>query len=124
RAVVAMAILQALFAFIGRSAGKILNAIFGWAVRALFGRTSGTQQALLTGILALAALWPLLLVGVAAPRAGALILAFVPIPESVPEWTIRAVWIALVVVVPAIVGVALANKRPPGTGHKHELGRT
>jgi len=30
-----MAILQAILTLISRSAGKVLNAIFGWAVRAL-----------------------------------------------------------------------------------------
>jgi len=35
-----MAILQALLTLISRSAGKILNAVFGWAVRALFGQPS------------------------------------------------------------------------------------
>jgi len=43
-----MAILQALFAAIGRSAGKVLNTIFGWAVIALFGRTQ-REQTLLSG---------------------------------------------------------------------------
>jgi hypothetical protein len=42
-----MAILQSLLALISRSAGKILNAVFGWAVRALFGRASETQRTLL-----------------------------------------------------------------------------
>jgi hypothetical protein len=44
-------------------------------------------------------------------RAAAFILAFVPIPENVPEWAVRAVWIALAVTVPALVGFAFAAKR-------------
>jgi hypothetical protein len=31
-----MVVLQAIFGLLSRSAGKILNALFGWAVRALF----------------------------------------------------------------------------------------
>jgi uncharacterized membrane protein YqjE len=108
-----MALLQALLAFVGRSAGKILNAVFGWSVRALFGTTTGAQQTLLTGVVALAALWPLLLAGIVAPRAAAFLLAFVPIPQSVPAWTVRLVWIALAVLVPTVVGIALATKQPP-----------
>jgi hypothetical protein len=111
-----MAVLQALVAFVGRSAGKILNAIFGWAVRALFGTTSGREQMVLTAVVALAALWPLLLVGVIAPRAAAFLVAFIPIPKSVPESTVRAVWIGLALIVPAIVGTALATRQPAGPG--------
>lgn len=105
-----MALLQALIALVGRSAGKLLNAIFGWAVRALFGGVSGTQQTLLTILVACAAMWPLLLIGVAAPRAAAFLITFVPIPKAIPEEAIRAVWIALAVVLPGILGLALAAK--------------
>ena len=45
-----MAILQALISLIGKSAGKILNAIFGWAVVALFGRSSPKEQIVLSGL--------------------------------------------------------------------------
>jgi hypothetical protein len=118
-----MAILQALIALIGRSAGRILNAIFGWAVRALFGATSGAQEALLTAVVAAAALWPLLLIGIAAPRIAAFAVAFVPISASVPDWVMRAIWIALAIAVPAIVGVALAWKAPPSEERTSSLVR-
>jgi hypothetical protein len=107
-----MALLQALISFISRSAGKILNAIFGWAVVALFGRSSPKKQMVLTVVVAMAALWPLLLVGVIAPRISTLVLAFVPIPESVPSWAIRLVWIGLALAVPLIVGAAVAANAP------------
>src|SRR5262249_23547680 len=111
----AMAVLQALVAMIGRSLGKILNAIFGWAVRALFGATSGAEQTLLTALIASAALWPLLLIGIAIPRAAAFLLAFVAIPKSVPDSVIRVAWLALAVGLPGILGLAIAIKAPPGT---------
>jgi hypothetical protein len=38
-----MAIVQALVAFVGRSFGKILSALFDWAVVAIFGHASGTE---------------------------------------------------------------------------------
>ena len=107
-----MALLQALISFITRSAGKILNAIFGWAVVALFGRSSPKKQMMLTILVAMAALWPLLLVGVIAPRIATMVLAFVPIPESVPSWTIRLVWIGLALAVPLIVGIVVAAEAP------------
>jgi hypothetical protein len=39
-----VAILQALIGYLARSAGKALNAIFGWAVLALFGSVSPKEQ--------------------------------------------------------------------------------
>jgi hypothetical protein len=108
-----MALLQVLLSLIGRWSGKILNAVFGWAVTALFGRTSTVQQTILAGVVAMAALWPLLLIGIAAPRFFAFLLAFVPLSEDAPENLIRAVWIALALVIPATVGLVVARKAPP-----------
>jgi hypothetical protein len=110
-----MAILQALLALIGKSAGKILNAIFGWAVRALFGQTTARQQTFLSALVGAAVAWPILLLGVAFPRIASLLLAFVPIPHWIPSWSIRLVWLALVVIVPLALGVAIGAKAPPGT---------
>jgi hypothetical protein len=109
-----MAILQALLALIGKSAGKILNAIFGWAVRALFGQSSARQQTFLSALVGAAVAWPLLLLGVAFPRIAVLLLAFVPIPHWIPSWSIRLVWLALVVIVPLALGWRSAPRRPRG----------
>jgi hypothetical protein len=108
-----VAVLQALFALISRSAGKILNAVFGWAVRALFGHASETERTLLSGLVAAAAAWPFLLVGLVAPKIATLLLAFVPLPDWVPGWTVRLVWAALVLIVPCAVGIAVAMRGPP-----------
>jgi hypothetical protein len=108
-----MAILQALFALITKSAGKILNAIFGWAVHALFGRTSSREQTVLSGLVALAVAWPLLLVGLVAPKLAALLLAFVPVPRGVPSYAVRIVWLVLAVAVPVVVGLVVASRAPP-----------
>jgi hypothetical protein len=107
-----MAILQALLALISKSAGKILNAIFGWAVRALFGRTTAKEQMFLSGLVGAAVAWPLLLVGTVMPKLGALMLAFVPIPHWVPSWIVRIVWLTLAALVPFSVGLAMAAKAP------------
>ena len=49
-----MALLQALLALISKSASKILNALFGWAVRALFGQTTAREQTFLSVVVAAA----------------------------------------------------------------------
>lgn len=103
-----MAIIQALFAFIARSLGRILTALFDWAVVALFGRTSLRLSALV----AAAAAWPLLVLGILAPKLAAFAVAFVPLSNRVPSNIIRAVWIALAVAVPLVIGVTMAARRP------------
>ncbi|HYJ32574.1 MAG TPA: phage holin family protein [Candidatus Binatia bacterium] len=110
-----MVLVQAFLSFLGRSAGKVLNAIFGWAVIALFGRTSSRQETILSGVVAMAVLWPLLLVGIAAPKVATFLLAFIPLARSVPDSVVRIVWIALALLIPTIVGLVVAAKAPPGT---------
>ena len=105
-----MAILQSLFLLITKSAGKILNAVFGWAVRALFGQSSERDQVFLTGLVGAAVAWPLLVAGVLLPKVAALVLALVPIPHWVPSWTIRLLWLALSLAVPLALGLAVAAK--------------
>jgi hypothetical protein len=107
-----MALLQALFALIAKSAGRILNALFGWAVRALFGRTTPREQTFLSVVVAAAVAWPVLLVGIVAPKTAALLIAFVPIPHAIPSWAVRSVWIGLALVIPFGVGIAVAVKAP------------
>jgi len=110
-----MAILQAIISLISRSASTILNAVFGWAVIALFGRTSKTQYTLLSGVVAMAAAWPLLLFGTAFPKLAAFLVSFVPAVSRAPTWAVRTVWIVLAVAVPVIVGLVVASKAPPGS---------
>jgi hypothetical protein len=109
-----MVLIQALFAWLGRSVGKVLNAIFGWAVVGLFGISTPREQAILSIIILGAVLWPLLAVGVFAPRVVAFLIAFVPPTRSIPSHVLRILWLTLVVVIPATIGVALAAKAPPG----------
>ncbi|HVY38994.1 MAG TPA: phage holin family protein [Polyangia bacterium] len=113
-----MAVIQALLAAISKSAGKILNAIFGWAVRALFGQTSAKEQTFLSVVVGGAVAWPILLVGIIIPKIAALMLAFVPLPHWVPSWIVRLVWTGLAVIVPVAVGLAVAAKAPPPAKHE------
>ncbi len=117
-----MAILQALISYLGKSAGKVLNAVFGWAVIALFGQTSPKEQTLLTIVVAAAAAWPILLLGVIIPKIALLIIAFVPLAKSVPSLWLRLIWIALAILVPIVVGLVVAKRgesdRMPEAGWK------
>ena len=105
-----MAILQALISYLGKSAGKALNAIFGWAVIALFGQTSPREQTLLSAVVAAAAVWPILILGVIVPKVALLVVAFVPLGKSVPGLWLRLVWIGLAIAVPIVVGTVVAKR--------------
>ena len=71
-----MALIQAIVSLITRTFGRILSALLDWAVMSLFGRVTGTRQLFLWGMMAAAAAWPLLLVGIAAPKAALFVFAW------------------------------------------------
>ena len=104
-----MAILQALLSYLARSASTVLHAVFGWAVVALFGQRPKSEQTKLTAIVGAAAVWPLLVLGIAFPKIAIFIVAFIPLAKSVPAFWLRIVWIALAVLVPFVVGLAVAK---------------
>ena len=108
-----MGLLQGIFAYLRKSASKILQAIFGWAVQALFGTPKEGEKTLLNVVVGAAAVWPLLLFGVLFPKIAALVLAFVPIPKWVPSSIVRIVWIVAAAAVPGAVGMALATRGDP-----------
>ncbi len=110
-----MVLLQGLFAYVRRSASSIVKALFGWAVRALFGDVTKTEESVLSGVVGAAAIWPLLLVGVAFPKIAAAVLAFVPLSRNAPEWLVRTIWIVLAAIVPFAVGIAVSirSSAPP-----------
>jgi hypothetical protein len=105
-----MAIPQSLLLSMSKSVGKVFNSIFGWAVRALFGRTSARDQLFLSELLGVAVLWPLLLAGIFSRKLAALLLAFGPLPHALPVWVGRLVCVALTVSVPVAIGLAVANR--------------
>ena len=105
-----MAILQALISYLGRSAGKALNAIFGWAVLALFGTVSPKEQTLLSAVVAAAAAWPILLLGIIVPKVALFVVSFVPLSKPVAGAWLRIVWIALALLVPIVVGTVVAKR--------------
>jgi hypothetical protein len=103
-------VFEAIFAFLRRSLGSILRAMFGWATLALFGEVREKERTSLTIVVAAAAVWPLLLVGTIFPRQAALLLAIMPVPEGAPEEIVRGLWIALTLLIPAGVGWALMRR--------------
>jgi hypothetical protein len=110
-----MAILQALLGLLSRALGKVITALFGWSVVALFGQTTDTQKTFLSVLVGAAVLWPLLLVGIAFPGAAAFLIAFVPMHAAIPDLVLRVLWLSLAILIPAAMGIVVAAKAPPGT---------
>jgi len=111
-------ILEAIFAFLRRSLGSVLKAMFGWATLALFGEVREKERPLLTVVVAAAAVWPFLLVGTIFPRPAALLLAITPVPKGAPEEIVRALWIGLTILIPLGVGWALSRRNEGRAGRK------
>jgi hypothetical protein len=103
-------ILQGILAWLQKSLGKLLQAIFGWAVRALFGTVEESERTVLSLIVGAAAAWPLLLIGIPFPKLAAFVLAFVPFSKSISPGIVRIFWIVAAAVVPVAVGIALARR--------------
>ena len=85
----------------------------GWAVGALFGQTTRREGVLLSLIVVAAVAWPILLVGIAAPKIAVQMIALVPLPDGVSSWAVRLGWIGLALPIPLGVGVAVSLKTPP-----------
>src|SRR6185312_16010041 len=85
----------------------------GWAVEALFGRPTAGQRTLYTALVGVAIAWPVLLFGIARPKLAVQILSMIPLPDFVPDWTVRLAWIAVAVLLPVGVGVAVTIRSPP-----------
>jgi hypothetical protein len=109
-----MALIQTIVSLITRTFGRILSALLDWAVVSLFGRVTGNRQLFLWGMMAAAAAWPILLLGVVAPKAALFVFAFVPLSSSVPPALVRTIWLGVAVLVPVAVGVTVAVQSESG----------
>jgi hypothetical protein len=115
-----MTIIGGLIGMVGRFAGQILNTTLGWATLLLFGKVPQSRQALLLVIVFGSLLWVALVVGIAWPPVGTLLVASVPMSDQVdPNW-IRTGMLVGALAVPVAIGLAAAlvsndtTKRGPG----------
>src|SRR5690348_10129390 len=116
-----MALITALFGFLGRFAGKILTTTLGWASVLLFGRIPERRQARFAVLTFGSLVWVATLVGTIVPDAGTILIGFVPLPDGVDRGLVRLVMLAAAIVLPAVLGavalsVADPADRPKGAG--------
>lgn len=100
-----MAILSALLSFLSRQIGRVLQAVFGWSITALFGRLSSKEQTAVSVALLLSIAWPFFVIGVFFPGIASWLIAFVPMHDVVGREVLRIVWCSLAVIAPPIVGL-------------------
>lgn len=100
-----VAILSALLSFLLKQIGKVLQAVFGWSITALFGRLPQAKQTAVSGALVLSVVWPVFVVGLVFPAAAAWVVAFLPLEKWLGRAALRIVWCIFAVITPAIVGL-------------------
>ena len=114
-----MAILAALFAVIGRQAGRVLTTALGWASALLFGRVPRHKQLLLSLIALGSLLWVVLVFGIILPSGGTFLLTALPLPGFIDQNWVRFAMLIGALVLPLVVGlgglfVVGAGSRPRG----------
>jgi uncharacterized metal-binding protein len=107
-----MPVITFLFSLVARKANDIIQAVFGWSVTALFGRLRRRAQVLVTGALVLSLVWPIFVIGVAAPHVSSWVIALAPMHHWLSDTTLRIIWSSLAVVVPLIVGLLIHLAAP------------
>ena len=104
----------ALFAFVGRQIGRLLQLAFNWATLVLFGQVSKDKQLFLSLMALVALAWPITLAGVLIPSVGTFLLGFVTVPRWA-DWWVRLVMLALAVLAPLGVGFLATKLRDSPT---------
>src|SRR5436309_1208953 len=99
-----MAIIQAIFAMLLRQAGSVLNTVFGWATTLLFGKLPQSRQTYLSVTALGSVLWIAVVLGIAFPRLGAFLIAFVPFSSALDPGWVRLIMLALALLLPLGVG--------------------
>jgi hypothetical protein len=114
-----VALISAMFAYLGRSIGRILNTVFGWATTMLFGKVPQKRQILLSVLSFGSLVWLLFVIGIALPKVGGVLLAFM-VPKTVAGQTwVRLVMLAGALLLPLATGFASLflhepHERPAG----------
>jgi len=108
-----MAIVQAVLALILRSAGRLLNTLFGWATIMLFGKVPQDRQIYLSIITFGSVAWILAVLGIAVPSFATFLLAFVPLPDWVDREWVRLAMLAAAAVIPLVVGFIATRMLAP-----------
>jgi hypothetical protein len=106
----------ALFAFVGRQVGRLVQLAFSWATLVLFGQVAKDKQLFLSVMALFALVWPIAIAGVAVPSVATFLLGFVTVPPWLDLW-VRIGMLALAILAPLAVGflaIKLRDQAPRG----------
>src|SRR4051812_8863819 len=106
----------ALFAFVGRQVGRLVQLAFNWATLVLFGQVAKEKQLFLSLMALLALVWPVAIAGVAVPSVATFILGLVTVPDWATLW-VRVAMLGLAAFAPLGVGflaIKLRDQAPRG----------
>jgi hypothetical protein len=114
-----MGIIQAILAGLLRSAGKILNTVFGWATTMLFGHISEKKKLLLSAIAFGSILWIFSVIGIFFPNLALLLVAFAvqSYSDSMKD-LVRVIMLGTAMVLPAVIG-AVGHYAEDSSEHSH-----
>jgi hypothetical protein len=113
----------ALFAFVGRQVGRLIQLAFNWATLVLFGQVAKDKQLFLSLMALFALVWPIAALGVAVPSVGSFLLGFVTVPPWLDLW-VRIGMLLLAILAPLVVGffaIKLRDQTPRGLGFVRAL---
>jgi hypothetical protein len=113
----------ALFAFVGRQVGRLVQLAFNWATLVLFGQVASDKQLFLSLMALFALIWPVAALGILLPSVGSFLLGFVTVPEWANLW-VRVAMLALAILAPLGVGLLatkLRDQSPRGLGFMRAL---
>lgn len=105
----------ALFAYVGRQIGRVLQLAFNWATLVLFGQVSKDKQLYLSIMAALSLVWPIALAGVLLPSVATFLLGFVTVPDRFDVW-VRLAMLAVAIAAPLGVGFLATKLRDQSPG--------
>jgi hypothetical protein len=100
----------ALFAFVSRQIGRLVQLAFNWATLVLFGQVAKDKQLFLSLMALFALLWPIALAGVALPSVATFLLGFVTVPDWAQHW-VRLGMLVLALLSPLAVGFLATRLR-------------
>jgi hypothetical protein len=106
----------ALFAFLSRQVGRLVQLAFSWATLVLFGQVAKDKQLFLSLMALFALLWPVALLGVLLPSVSTFLLGLVTVPDWASFW-VRIGMLVLALLSPLAVGflaIKLRDDRPKG----------
>lgn len=113
----------ALFAFISRQIGRLVQLAFSWATLVLFGQVAKDKQLFLSLMALFALLWPIAALGVLLPSVSSFLLGLVTVPDWADLW-VRIGMLVLAALSPLAVGflaIKLRDQRPKGFAYVRSL---